>query len=219
MKKDIVLFDIDYTLFNTEIFSNKLHNVIAKVLAVDSKKLIEMQEEALNILRSDVGYFHPYKYAKLLSEKIGKKEKEAEIVKAILNPQIFLDNYYEETIEVLSNLGKYVTIGIFSKGQTEFQKAKLKKIVNLLSSSHIHITVDKHVALPKVLEMYKEENLYFVDDALDVLCDAKKMSSKTNVIWVKRGKYAQKQLDIEGFTPDAIIRDLRELLPIILKDK
>lgn len=152
----IILFDIDYTLFNTDLFRNsqfKKHTV------------------------------------------------------------------YEEVKDVLLQLSKIATLGIFSEGETEFQKKKIKKtrIQKYFSKNHIHIVGVKEKYLEETLTKYKGTNFFLVDDKLSILHKAKNIFPSVYAIWVKRGKYAKNQKDIEGFIPDAIIENLKEIISLIKK--
>lgn len=154
MKQKIVLFDIDYTLFDTEKFKDT-------------------------------------------------------------NLQTF--RLYEEAVDVLAKLKEKAYLGIFSEGNLDLQKTKLfrTKIHNSFTKKHTHIVMNKEQTLKEVLNKYKNYLVFLVDDKLTVLYQAKKLLPTLVTIWVKRGKYANAQEPIEGFTPDAIIRDLRELPKII----
>lgn len=153
--KKVVLFDIDYTLFDTEKFKNT-----------------KLQTFSL----------------------------------------------YEEVIDVLNKLKETVYLGIFSEGNLDFQKTKLlkTKIHNSFTKKHIHIVANKEETIKEILDKYKENVVFLVDDKLTVLYMAKQLLPSLITIWVKRGMYAQNQLPIKGYTPDAIIVNLRELTPIIL---
>ncbi len=152
--KPIVLFDIDYTLFDTFFF----------------------------------------KESKLLKHKI-----------------------YEEVIDVLDNLGKIAVLGIFSEGDIDFQRTKLKetKIEKYFEQDNIHIVLNKLNELQGVLEKYKNRKTFFVDDKLSILFEAKNMYPEVFVVWVKRGFYAENQKEIPGFKPDAQVENLSEVVRIV----
>lgn len=154
--KPLVLFDIDYTLFDTAFF----------------------------------------KESKLLKHKV-----------------------YKEVTEVLDSLNKIAILGIFSEGDIEFQKKKLKEtnIEKYFAKDHTHIVLKKIDELKKVLEKYKDRQIFFVDDKLNILYDAKKLSPRVFTIWVKRGFYAENQKPIPGFKPDAEVESLSEIIEIINK--
>lgn len=153
-KKPIVLFDIDYTLFDTAFF----------------------------------------KQSGLSEHKI-----------------------YKEVIQVLKNLNAIATLGIFSKGEIEFQKTKLKQtgMIEFFKENNIHIFDDKDVNLIRVLEKYKDSKIFLVDDKLGILYSAKKHTLQVFTIWVKRGPFARNQKKISGFKPDVIVDNLSEVVKIV----
>ncbi len=152
--KPIVLFDIDYTLFDTAFF----------------------------------------KQSKLLKHKI-----------------------YADVMQVLDNLSAFALLGIFSKGESEFQKTKLEKtgIAKFFKEKNIHIFDDKDANLINILEKYKDSKIFLIDDKLSVLSSAKKHVPEVCVIWVKRGPFAENQQPIFGFVPDAEIKNLSEVVEIV----
>lgn len=154
MKKKIVLFDIDYTLFDTDFF-----------------KKSQLQKHSV----------------------------------------------YEEVYHVLHELSKIAKLGIFSEGRFEFQKAKLIKtnIQKYFNKKHIYILEEKETPLKGILFKYRNEILFLVDDKLPILHKAKNIMPSLFTVWVKRGKYAKSQKPIKNFVPNAIIKNLKELVPII----
>jgi len=124
---------------------------------------------------------------------------------------------YEEVMQVLDSLNEIAILGIFSKGEVAFQKTKLEKtgMRKFFEENNIHIFDDKDANLISVLEKYKDSKLFLVDDKLGVLCSAKKYMPQVIAIWVKRGPFAQNQKEIAGFTPDAEIKNLSEVVKII----
>lgn len=150
----VVLFDIDYTLFDTALF----------------------------------------KESKLLTHKI-----------------------YKEVIEVLDSLNKIATLGIFSEGNIDFQRRKLKEtnIDKYFEKNHTHIVLKKIDDLKRILKSYEDRQIFFVDDKLTILVDAKKSFPEVFTIWVKRGPFAQNQKEIPGFKPDAEVKSLRDVVSII----
>lgn len=128
---------------------------------------------------------------------------------------------YEEVIPALAEMKKLAHIGIFSEGDLGFQEEKLIKtdIKKYLLKEHIHIALDKQKILRKILSKYKVSGkLYLVDDKLPILFLAKKYSPKIITIWVKRGVYAESQLPIQGFQPDAEVDSLMDIIPLLAKD-
>lgn len=124
---------------------------------------------------------------------------------------------YEEVMQVLNSLSSFVTLGIFSKGETQFQKTKLEKtgIQRLFKEEDVHIFIDKDINLIRVIDKYKDFKIFLVDDKLEILRSAKKHMKQVFTIWVKRGPFAENQKEIPGFSPDVEVETLSEIVEII----
>ncbi len=124
---------------------------------------------------------------------------------------------FEEVKDVLDRLGKVAILGIFSEGDLEFQRKKLKEtaIYDYFEKDNTHIVLSKLADLRKVLARYKNRKTFFVDDKLSILFEAKKIFPEVVTIWVRRGIYALNQKEISGFKPDAIVENLQELVTIV----
>lgn len=130
----------------------------------------------------------------------------------------FLANkLYEEVRQVLLTLNTFVTLGIFSKGEVQFQKTKLRKtdLFNFFEEKNVHIFDDKNINLKQTIDSYKDSKIFLVDDRLEVLSSAKKISEQIFVIWMKRGRYSKSQKKIPGFVPDSIVENLSEVVRIV----
>lgn len=124
---------------------------------------------------------------------------------------------YEEVRQVLEILNTFATLGIFSKGEVQFQKSKLERtdLVNFFEEKDVHIFDDKNINLIQTIEKYKDSRVFLVDDRLEVLFSAKKNAGRIFAIWLKRGRYAQSQKPIPGFAPDAEVANLSEVVKIV----
>ncbi len=124
---------------------------------------------------------------------------------------------YDEVIQMLGQLQGIATVGIFSEGGEEFQKAKLLKtrIHYHFPQEHLHIVAKKEESLRGILNKYKKYQLFMVDDKLSVLQAAKRVSPSTITIWIKRGPYAINQANANAFLPDATITSLDEVIAIV----
>jgi FMN phosphatase YigB (HAD superfamily) len=127
---------------------------------------------------------------------------------------------YDEINKILTQLTKIASLGIFSKGETEFQRTKLEKtgMLNFFEEKNIYIFNDKDVNLISVLQKYKNSKLFLVDDRLEVLHSAKKYMPQIITVWVKRGPYAETQAPIENFVPSATIGNLSNLYRIVFSN-
>ncbi len=127
---------------------------------------------------------------------------------------------YDEVKETLKKLAPLATLGILSQGEIAFQNKKLDltEIKHYFLSDHTHIVEDKLDVMQEILEKYKgKAKVYFVDDWLDMLRAAKKVDPNVITIWIKRGEYADSQAEHSDFTPDAIVKNLKDIIPLIKK--
>ncbi|MDP2586100.1 MAG: hypothetical protein Q8P29_04445 [Candidatus Levybacteria bacterium] len=124
---------------------------------------------------------------------------------------------YGEVEQVLKNLSDFVTLGIFSKGETQFQKTKLEKtgMTKFFKEEHVHIFDDKDINLIQVLNKYKNSKIFLIDDKLTILYSAKMYLKEIFTVWVKRGVYAENQKAIPNFVPDAEVENLSEVVRIV----
>ena len=80
----------------------------------------------------------------------------------------------------------------------------------------MHIVEDKLEVIKNILNRYEDKgNLYIIEDRLDVLLMAKNCNPKIFTIWMKRGRYVEKQRFPVKYTPDAAIHNLHEAIPLI----
>ncbi len=127
-----------------------------------------------------------------------------------------LTNYslYEEIIATLRSLSKIATLGIFSEGEIDFQEDKLARtgISKLFLDQHIHIVEDKTKTIERVIDKYKDYELFVIDDRISNLEMAKAHNPKVRAVWVKRGPFAVKDTD---FVPDLAVSNLADLVNFV----
>jgi phosphoglycolate phosphatase-like HAD superfamily hydrolase len=129
---------------------------------------------------------------------------------------------FDEVKETLKKLAPVATLGILSQGQIAFQNKKLEmtEIKHYFLSEHTHIVEYKLEVMQEILGKYKgKAKVYFIDDWLDMLRAAKKTDPSVFTIWMKRGEYANSQEAHSDFTPDAVVENLREVIPLIKAPK
>ena len=205
-KKIVVLFDIDYTIFNTVMFVENVYEKNYKSIGKETfYKILEEIRTNLKQVLND------------------KNTIRSNIASSLWLQAGLGQNFYEETITVLEETNKMVTVGIFSKGDEKFQKEKIKCISRFFSEDNINITLDKYKKLPEIIKKYKGNKLIIVDDILKVLYTAKTLNEDIYTVWIKRKvgneEYVFNQESIEGFSPDVTMSNLKKLIPIIKKMK
>jgi FMN phosphatase YigB (HAD superfamily) len=128
---------------------------------------------------------------------------------------------YPEVREILEKLGKKYKLGIFSecKADPSFQTAKLAGggIINFFSPEFIFIGESKaeliHVVADQLTNPKRKADIIFVDDRLDHLKIAKEAIINAKTIRIRRGKYANVDLD---YKPSCTVYNLQELSTILI---
>jgi len=215
----LILFDIDHTLFDVTAYRQQMFEALAKVSEYsNTKKFIETAGQLYAVMRQH-RHFDPSGFVKALLQELQLKVN-PKILESIILSEDKLEQYlYEETEQILYRLSKEknLKMGIFSGGDVKLQKGKIKKIEHLLQKEDIHIiTQHKEEQLQEILNKYKRVELYLVDDMLTVLYQAKLLRSDIHTIWIRRDDI--KQTKMPEFTPDSVITNLREIVPVVINE-
>lgn len=122
---------------------------------------------------------------------------------------------YEESLEVLETLKKEAILGIYSEGDIDLQTKKLlqTKLSPYFIKEYTHIFTKKLENLPIVFTQKEDTVIFLVDDRRVILSSVKTFNPEVHTIWIKRGIYQDEE--VEGFTPDKTVTNLRDILPYI----
>lgn len=215
MTDKLILFDIDYTLFDVakyrELVFAKLQELLPEIPDVPGLAI-----QAYDEMRTR-GPFDPVIFTEQLYSNI-PIPIEKQIAESLWwDEDILVESLYPETMEVIDTLSQQtgVSMGIFSSGVEKLQLGKIRKIAQYFATEHIHIDVMKDEKLPEILAKNKNKNVILIDDYIPVIEKAKQANNAVTAIWIKRGRLAAKFAPSDEFPPDYIIENLRELLPII----
>ena len=203
--KKLILLDLDNTLFDSPSYRKSVFTKLGNV-ALCQKIYDKMLDE--------FGYFLPKMFVEILSSQL-KGAKKKEIMGVIFNQKNFRDNLHKEVLTSLKILIGLGEVGIFSQGDKKFQHAKISHFIHLLNNKHINIVKNKKSQMVDVLRNVETYKIYFVEDMLSMLQMAKKIQPPIVTIWMKRGRYAENQKAIPGFTPDAEVKNLSEVVKIV----
>lgn len=136
----------------------------------------------------------------------------------LINSSFFVYELYKEVSHALYELSTIATLGVFSQGEIAFQEKKMREtnIEQYFSDDHIHILEFKLEMMNDILQQYHNKGKIFViDDRLENLQMAKKSAPFIVSIWMRRGRYANLQEMKADFTPDAVVTNLNDVIPII----
>lgn len=190
MKKPVILFDIDHTLFDTDKLRNLSNKAILKILKIKNNKIdlfILVENEAV---RKDK-VFKPSTFSEMVAKHFKKEKKTKEITKVFTDKSIFKACLYPNTVSILKRLSHQFRLGIFSKGHEPFQRFKTeasKELSALLDKNLIFIYRNKKKYIPNLLKRFKDNGLIIVDDSQETIRSFLKLNPKILAIWIKRRK-------------------------------
>ena len=205
MRQTIVIFDIDGVIFDApkflSVFCEK--TVRENNLGEETEKLKSLYEE----VKKEKGFFDPQIFLTKISSKYS-------IAKEVLERFWWDEKSFSECLLIdenfLKEIQKKAVIGIFSKGEINFQKKKIEKFMNMINPHDVHIFEDKMIKINEVLAKYKDYKIYIVDDDLQVLENFKRVDNLVFTILVKREKTttAYSKTDI-------VIENVLQIIPLL----
>lgn len=213
--RKIILFDIDYTIWDTDSFRDSVFPLLAEAIGYSFDEFNKRAAQAEKETKKRVGCFQPDTWLTII-HKAAKRDVSRETLEKIF----WTENFYhdaldKETITVLQQLQKKgYTIGIFSTGERTFQQQKIAAIKHLLPDEHVYIFTDKQVHLASVLHNYKNGAIVIVDDLPSVLAAVKQYNPAITTI-LRLGKKKYEQTEQADFKPDYTITKLNELKLIL----
>jgi len=180
--KKIILFDIDYTLINTDLIRSAKTSQLANALKISEKSIATYLNNYSSSLNSSTD-FDPDKFINFLTKDHISNES---FIRNIFyqNPDIYKSSLYPDTISTLNNLfGEYV-LGTYSEGVNDFQMTKITQsgVSKYLNKKHINI-LKRKLQTKELIKI--PQNSIIVDDKLEVV---EKLSKMSNVfpVWVNR---------------------------------
>lgn len=218
MKKRIILFDIDHTLFDAALYRDKWLRLLADKLNFSNREEFADLANTIYMEIRKTMNFEPTIFVEKLIEQLHLTIKPQELESIILNDKLIESCLYDEAEQVLKALSKdpQNMIGVFSGGRHDLQTKKIQNVLHLFHKDHIHIIRNKKdLALKDILLGYANYKIFLIDDMLKMLYSAKSLDKAVVTVWSVRGRFAKNQVKIDNFRPDYAIGDLTELLQIV----
>lgn len=215
-KNKIVLFDIDYTLWDTKKYRELFLQSLAQKYGLDTASFIQNAESVYRLYMDEKKYFNPQDFAQSLKKHFDLPGSVEEITDSILEENIFISALFpdvEKTLTELKNRG--YMLGVLSRGKLPFQGIKIASLMHLFPKEHIYILEEKAVQLPEILGKYQDFAITIVDDLPKILVLAKSFSPDITTIWIKQGYIERNLKDVADFQPDFTITLPSELLTIL----
>jgi FMN phosphatase YigB (HAD superfamily) len=205
MQKQIILFDIDKTLFNGHsMFEKFLVPSLIEELGFDEENIIRAQKEYKKTLEKHTD-FNPEEFIYFLAKSKGIDSEP--IFDIFYTPEFFSESLFPEVKPILDELGENYNLGIFSEGLKSWQSKKLDNtgIKNYFEQSLVFI--ERRKTASAVLRSLPEK-VIIIDDNVDVINNLLNFG-RVRPIWINRVE----KPSIEGARE---IKNLTEL-PILLE--
>ncbi len=135
----LILFDIDLTLINTDLLKKLQIKSLALKLNTTEEKVLEVGKSYFRTLKSSVD-FKPEGMTSHLSREFEFKQEK--LLKVFYSKRSdYRKSLFKDTTRVLKELSSHYPLGIFSEGHKKFQLTKLKfsNIYKYFSQDHIYI--------------------------------------------------------------------------------
>lgn len=178
--QNLVLFDIDGTLFDPEKFGRLIRAEFTKILNIDEEELIRANADYYAKLSSSTD-FNP----RDISIHLGNRFKtDPGVLDKVFweNDDIYKGALYEDAVDVLKKLSQDKTLGIFSQGNNELQTRKLNAcdIAQYFSRDNLFI-YDTKLTDEAIALLPRDSTV--IDNKHDVVL---KIAPVVDTIWINR---------------------------------
>lgn len=217
--KKIILFDIDYTLFNTDLFRDLTYPQLRNILEQeDTPQYHAVIKEVERSLIKEGGY-EPVAFATLLSEVLKIPAKRNEIEQLFYSKELYEQCLYPDVTFVIQQLSKSedVQLGIVSKGEQTFQKRKIEALRLYFIEKNIFISEDKNSEIQKMKDAYRNNQAIIIDDSQVFLHEVQETWDQAYTVLMERENRYERRVDVKDFVPEATIHALDEVLPLVDK--
>ena len=216
MQNNVILFDIDHTLFDTDTFLEVAFERLTQIFSYTNTPNLTDTFVAMYERMRGVEVFHPVSFATLVTKTFNAPEKK-QIIVDIFEDQSLLDGcLYQDVRDVFTLLTKKdIRIGIFSTGEKAFQRKKIHSLRMFFEDKDIHIFPLKDKEIANVLKEYKSHSVTFVDDRQQVLEEVARCDSNLKTIWIYRKKPLKEHPASKNFSPTYRIKLLQDILPLV----
>lgn len=200
----VVLFDIDGTLFDREKYLSKFYELLASDFKLADSEIQSVRNfyEAIKI---EFGFFNNQAFLERIYKNYPKLSSKLDFYFTSEN----LDKFIYIDAKVLYEL-KNVRIGIFSKGDRQFQRLKIAKFENVLEKKLIFIEHNKLKILPEIISQLSDSEVFIIDDSLQVLITVKDIDKNIKTIQIDRDGKLQKPNGV-----DFKLKNLSDIIAIL----
>lgn len=204
MRRKLILFDWDDTLFSKVEYKKRLRSNLAKICETTEEEIFKFEEMYFeNLKRSDD--FQIKNFVQSFSEKFNKKIELKDFSSDKL--KIYSGALFSETISVLEKLKDNFDLGIYSQGFVNLQQIKIRSsgVDNFFEKEFVYIDRNK---LRADFVSKLPDGAIIVDDKKEVV-ERLKTLGRFRIIWINRITDEK----IRGVTT---IKNLDELVDLII---
>lgn len=207
MNQTIVFFDIDGVIFDAQKFFSEFCKKFIQENSLSKNEIVNL-ENLYGEVRKEKSFFDPQELLTKISSRYSVAKENLERLwwenDAFQKCLLVDENFLKET-------QKIAVIGIFSKGEINFQKKKIEKFMNIISPTDVYIFEDKIIKIGEVLKKYNGYKIYMVDDNLKVLESFKTADNFVFTVLVKKEKIA-----IIDNRIDAVIENVLQIKSLLV---
>ena len=179
--KEVILFDIDYTLINSQVSKELRRKKFSNLLGISEDDFLLTEKE---YVKRDSGFtdFNPNEYVDFIAKKYGVGRDS--ISEIFFQDENFGRAVYQDVLTTLEALKNDFSLGIFSEGFVDFQMLKLHKS-NLLKYFDPNLTFVFKRKLTEDSFKLLPQGCFIVDDNVFVIEGLCKEGS-FKPIWLNR---------------------------------
>lgn len=216
-RKKIILFDIDYTLFDTDKFRDLTYAKLMDLLQQeDTPEYHNKVKEVETLLIANAEY-EPLAFTKILAKALAIQPESIEIENLFYDKSLYDICLYPEAKEVLQIIKDKANfiMGIISKGELSFQKRKIAPVEQFFLKEDIIISNNKFDELDKLLEKYGSQKILVIDDSAPFLDTVHQASSNFITCLMEKENRYEKRKTPPDFSSDFKIKNLHEVIGIL----
>lgn len=176
---NVILFDIDGTLFDPNKFGQAIRREFVDILNITEDDLIRANADYYASLESTTD-FDPRAITQFIAQRYGVKQSLLDDV-FWGEKNIYKECVYPEVPEVLEKLGRENMLGVFSQGGEELQGRKLKAC-DLEKYFKAEIFIHKRKDTPEAIALLPQ-GATLIDDSHEIVS---KLKNHLKVIWINR---------------------------------
>ena len=178
----LILFDIDYTLYNTRHFIELVNPLIMSALNITPEELSQTLKDYLNTLAKSTDFL-PEDFLRILANNYSYSYQKLHDI--YFSPELYKSSLFPDTVPALQKLYPDFNLGIFSEGFPDFQTLKLKNsgILGYFDTKYIFI-YNRKTDL-KILRSLPADTT-ILDDKSDVIQTIKQFPH-LKPVWINRG--------------------------------